>query len=439
MVASAKVVEPIDQTEVAMMLVGPDHTITYANGSAHDLLGYEHGALHGLSLRWLSPPSRHGELQNLDAVFAGQGMRRIRSAALRSDGSRIDVAMKLEPCRDEDGKVVAASVTYEQLAPGSSLIVSQPPSSMQPRMSQAPRISQRPPTPSSPARSSAAPANATPSARAPSHSSARPPSPPRSGAPVSTPVAAPATRVPSARPANTQSTPPENRSSSGVTARAPGSVRPSASPAPSVFSRAPESVRPTPAARTRPPAPPSSAGALSRSTSPSNTQTPRASASLPPAKSAAPARATSSAPPSAGATPVPGHDPSWVTASLASRRPQMTARGLQPASSPPNEDSAPPQSGSRPIAPTPRLAGGTATGKQAFIDIREQLESALQLMGWLEGKFAPGQTAQLSDRERMHALVVVRDVQALLQDSKAAADQEIGPVEIPKAPKLPRV
>jgi PAS domain S-box-containing protein len=106
----------IDRTEVPVLLVGPDHTVSYANRAAHALLGYAPNALLGLSLEWLSPPSRHGELRNIQSVFDGQTARRIRSAALCANGSVVNVTMTVEPCHDVERKVVAVSVSLAPMA-----------------------------------------------------------------------------------------------------------------------------------------------------------------------------------------------------------------------------------------------------------------------------------------------------------------------------------
>ena len=420
--ASATVVEAIDQTEVAMMLVGVDHTVSYANGAAHDLLGYEHGALNGLSLRWLSPPSRHGELQNLDAVFAGQGMRRIRSLALRSDGSRMEVAMKLEPCRDATGKVVAASVTYEPLSAGSSTHVSQPPSSIEPRMSYAPRISQLPSRDVS-AHAGKAPANANQAARpasAPVSRSAHSSAPAR----PSTPSTRPASSQP-ARPSQAGSTPTQRPTGSQPARSAqPASSQPLPKASAAATSAAPARPSAPPAPPTRPPAPPTSAIQP-------RAQTP----SAPVARSAPPPPPRSSAP----AAPASDSSPSWVTASLTSRRPQPTAKGLAPLSSaPPPPPSAPPQSGSRPIVASAPAEAKAPPRQEAFATISEQLESAVQLLGWLEAKLNAGE-AGVDERDRTRALVVLSDLQAIIAESKGLADAEAGGVDIPKAPRLPRM
>jgi PAS domain S-box-containing protein len=117
MMAAKKLDDAVDRTDVAVLLVGPDGIVSYANAAAHELLGYPNHGLEGLSLEWLSPPSRHAELRNVQAVLEGQNSRRIRSAVLRVDGSVVDVAVSLEPCINADGRVVAVSVRYDPLPP----------------------------------------------------------------------------------------------------------------------------------------------------------------------------------------------------------------------------------------------------------------------------------------------------------------------------------
>jgi PAS domain S-box-containing protein len=118
--------------EEPMMLVGRDQTVSYANPAAHKLLGYAMGALSGLSLRWLAPPSRHGELRNIDALFTGQSTRRIRSVALTAQGKNVDVALTLEPCANESGEIVAVAIKYEALPVHTSMVV--PKASLTPRL-----------------------------------------------------------------------------------------------------------------------------------------------------------------------------------------------------------------------------------------------------------------------------------------------------------------
>lgn len=101
--------------DVALLLVGRDHRISFANAAAHQLLGYPYGGLHRLPLERLIPPARLGELQNVDAVLAGQASRRVRSLVTRASGGIVEVGLTLEPCRDDVGQVVAVSLRYELL------------------------------------------------------------------------------------------------------------------------------------------------------------------------------------------------------------------------------------------------------------------------------------------------------------------------------------
>jgi PAS domain S-box-containing protein len=120
--------ETIDRTDVPVLLVKRDHTVSYANRAAYELLDYPDYSLPGLSLKWLAPPSRHDELRGIDAIFAGEPALRVQSSALRSDGTKVDVAMVLEPCLDERGEVAAVSVRYEIKAQsGLRPSLSQPP------------------------------------------------------------------------------------------------------------------------------------------------------------------------------------------------------------------------------------------------------------------------------------------------------------------------
>lgn len=101
--------------DVALLLVGPDHRVSFANVAAHQLLGYPQGGLYGLPLERLVPHTRTGELKNVDAVFTGQGSRRVRSIVTRASGTPVEVSMGIDPCHDDHGKVVAVSLRYEPL------------------------------------------------------------------------------------------------------------------------------------------------------------------------------------------------------------------------------------------------------------------------------------------------------------------------------------
>ena len=105
--------DTIDRAGAPVLLVDRRRTVSYANRAAHEFLDYPEHALTGLSLEWLSPPSLHGELSHIDAVFRGEAVRQVEGTALRADGSCHDVTMIFEPCLDQRGEVAAVSVRYQ--------------------------------------------------------------------------------------------------------------------------------------------------------------------------------------------------------------------------------------------------------------------------------------------------------------------------------------
>lgn len=101
--------------EYPLILIGRDHRVSYANPRAHQLFGFEHGGLHGMSIEQLLAPSRRTEVRNVQAVLRGQASRRFRSVTRRADGSLIDVNLALEPCLDHRGSVVAVKLRCERI------------------------------------------------------------------------------------------------------------------------------------------------------------------------------------------------------------------------------------------------------------------------------------------------------------------------------------
>jgi PAS domain S-box-containing protein len=103
----------VDHLDIALLLVAPDRHISYANAAAYRLFGLRPGQFEGATLDRLTTPERRGELRNIDEVLGGGGARKVRSVVRREDGARVDVTMIVEPCFDEQSRVVAASVRYE--------------------------------------------------------------------------------------------------------------------------------------------------------------------------------------------------------------------------------------------------------------------------------------------------------------------------------------
>jgi len=102
----------VDALDVALLLVGTDRKVVYANAAAYRLYGIGAGVLPGTGIERLVVPERRGELRNIEDVLAGGGARKVRSMLRRDDGSRVDVTMVLEPCFDEQANVSGVSVRY---------------------------------------------------------------------------------------------------------------------------------------------------------------------------------------------------------------------------------------------------------------------------------------------------------------------------------------
>jgi PAS domain S-box-containing protein len=151
---------PLDDLDLAVVFVGLDRTISYANHEAHRLFGAQVGRLLGQAVDRLCVPERRGELRNLEDVLSGGGARRLRTVLRRDDGARVSVTATYEPYVDQNGHVIAVAARYELLAAGASLSPSMPPGSRAPLGSQpAPGRSRAPmatpsqrPQPSIPAR-----------------------------------------------------------------------------------------------------------------------------------------------------------------------------------------------------------------------------------------------------------------------------------------------
>jgi PAS domain S-box-containing protein len=111
----------VDYLDVAVVIVGEDRTIAYANQEAHRMFGAHAGRLPGLNMDRLALPERRGELRNIEDVLSGGGARRVRTALRRDDGTRVTVTATYEPCQDDHGRMTSVAIRYELLAAGSSL------------------------------------------------------------------------------------------------------------------------------------------------------------------------------------------------------------------------------------------------------------------------------------------------------------------------------
>lgn len=123
----------VDALDVALLLVGADRKVAYANAAAHRLYGIGAGVLPGTGIERLVVAERRGELRNIDDVLNGGAARKVRSILRREDGSRVDVTMVLEPCLDDLSNVSGVSVRYYDPPPSSmrpGLSASKPPLGM---------------------------------------------------------------------------------------------------------------------------------------------------------------------------------------------------------------------------------------------------------------------------------------------------------------------
>jgi hypothetical protein len=301
--------------------------------------------------------------------------------------------------------VVAVSVSYERIAPGSSLTAGRP-QSQQPTFAPA-QASRKPPPPPSSQRAAAMAQPSRPTSQVAPRASqvparTTPPAPPRASVPAKPP--APPSR-------------PLSRPSLSFTL-------PSRSPAPGSESPRAQSV----SAPTRPSVLPVHSSSLPAAPGP----LPARPSSMPVRPNTVPTRGNSHVAASASQAR-PTSRPARLDAQpLASQRPLLEAQAA-------NQQVEPPRSGSQPIVTSHRA--GAPPQNEAFESISERLESALQLLRWFEESLSapPGNSSLDDPRERARALVVFRDIQALVQESKGAADAEAGGVHIPPAPKMPRL
>ncbi len=120
----------VEEADVAVVMVGVERAISYANKEAHRLLGSQVGRLLGLAMDRLSVPERRGELRNIEDVLQGGAARRVRTVLRREDGTRVTVTASYEPCYSDIGVVEAVAIRYELLSANRSLApTSMPPSS----------------------------------------------------------------------------------------------------------------------------------------------------------------------------------------------------------------------------------------------------------------------------------------------------------------------
>lgn len=115
----------IVEESCAMLLVGSDHRVSYANPLAHKLLNYERGGLHGIAMEALLLPSRRSETYNVQAVLQGQAARRWKSALRDYSGARVEVHVSADPCLDYRRQIVAVKLRVERVSHAGSPLTRQ--------------------------------------------------------------------------------------------------------------------------------------------------------------------------------------------------------------------------------------------------------------------------------------------------------------------------
>ncbi len=97
---------------IAKTLTG---TIVSWNSAAERIFGYSPQEAVGRSILTIVPQELAGEeAAILDRLALGQCIQDLRTARLRKDGQRIDVAMTISPLRDRAGEVIGASSIIRQ-------------------------------------------------------------------------------------------------------------------------------------------------------------------------------------------------------------------------------------------------------------------------------------------------------------------------------------
>ena len=105
----------VEASSVGMLVVDAEGTIILSNTAAESMLGYEKGALQGLSVDSFLPSAQRSDHARLRAEFLrnpevrkmGQGRK---LEAVTADGSKILVEVGLNPYLDHGRQVVLASI-----------------------------------------------------------------------------------------------------------------------------------------------------------------------------------------------------------------------------------------------------------------------------------------------------------------------------------------
>jgi PAS domain-containing protein len=103
----------IDTSDVAVVIVGAQKLVSYANAAAHRLLGRPLGSIQGRPFLELLSDPQAADLKGLEQAFGNTPGQRGRGAMRCADGSARDVQLGFEPFAAPDGAIVAVSIALE--------------------------------------------------------------------------------------------------------------------------------------------------------------------------------------------------------------------------------------------------------------------------------------------------------------------------------------
>jgi PAS domain S-box-containing protein len=113
MVAEKKPGSEYESVPFAVLVIGPDGSVSSANPAAHRMLGYPAGGLRGMRLDGLV--TEH--VEQIFGVFeAGEGVR-LHSRALKADGRSVQISMTAEPTNRDGGSVAGVALLCRPLPP----------------------------------------------------------------------------------------------------------------------------------------------------------------------------------------------------------------------------------------------------------------------------------------------------------------------------------
>lgn len=88
--------------------------ILNASDATHRLVGYRPGALVGVFLSWITPPSRHALLTQLSRAFDNASRLSLPTVLVRDDGSLLSVVLTTQPSESRRGETLALTIEQDE-------------------------------------------------------------------------------------------------------------------------------------------------------------------------------------------------------------------------------------------------------------------------------------------------------------------------------------